>query len=296
MRPRTLLLCSAVLFVISSSNAFAASRKAKLVGVVFARDARPGERASGSIVLYPAAIQGLSGLEVQNAGLQYDDSKPRKAALKGYVVDTGSAKTPANQSFAVDIPAGASSVQVTIDKDDQPVATVVLPVGSSTAAPLTCGSSDWVNGTEADGTQSNYRMPATICYAGLATIAGDFYGDAALTRVEVGGEHARIIAESRRYCYFLVPRDIAPGPSQVSLHEGSHSVSFREMIPRLDLLQALEDNGSGVAESPPSDTGASDAGAASLPFGIGVGGVDIGGGGGDEGDGDIEYGEKRRTR
>jgi hypothetical protein len=210
MRPRALLLVSAILIATASVNLQAASRKAKLVGVVFARDARPGERASGSIVLYPAAIQGLSGLEVQNAKLQLDGSKPRKAALKGYVIDTGAEKIPANQSFAVDIPVGASSVQVAIDKDDQPVATVALPVGSSTTPPMTCGPGDWVNGTEADGTQSNYRMPATICYAGLAAIAGDFYGDATLTSVEVGGEKARIIAESRGYCYFLVPRDVAP--------------------------------------------------------------------------------------
>jgi hypothetical protein len=69
MRPRALLLVSAILIATASVNLQAASRKAKLVGVVFARDARPGERASGSIVLYPAAIQGLSGLEVQNAKL-----------------------------------------------------------------------------------------------------------------------------------------------------------------------------------------------------------------------------------
>ena len=41
--------------------------KAKWVGVVLPNDVRPGERGSGSIVLYPAAVQSLSGLTDKGA-------------------------------------------------------------------------------------------------------------------------------------------------------------------------------------------------------------------------------------
>jgi hypothetical protein len=58
----------------------------------------------------------------------------------------------------------------------------------------------WINGTEADGTQSQFKTPSTYCYAGIAIIAGDFNGDGWQTKVEVGGAKARIVAESVRYC------------------------------------------------------------------------------------------------
>ena len=134
-----------------------------------------------------------------------------------------------------------------------------VPIEASTSAPLLCASGDWVNGTEADGSQSKYRTPSTYCYAGMALIAGDFNGDAQQTKVEVGGSAARIVAESVRYCYWMLPTTVAPGINEVTLHEGSHVVKFKVVIPRLDLLQALEDQGSGVADAPStSDAEASD--------------------------------------
>jgi hypothetical protein len=288
MKLKAVCLCLGVASLFAGVAAQAA-QKARLVGVVFAKDAHPGERASGSLIMYPSAVEGLDGLEVEKANIQFDASKPRKAALKGYVIDTGAQKSPASSPFAMDIPAGASSVRVTIDQNDQPVAYIDLPIiSAATPPPLTCGGPDWINGSEADGSASAYRMPAQICYAGLAVIAGDFYGDSQLTSVEVGSDKARIIAESRRYCYFLVPQDARPGLVRVTLHEGSHTVSFGPRIPRLDLLQTLEDSGSGIAAAPSAsnNSDASDLGAAAGAVGFGLGAVGIGGG---DRRGDVEF-------
>jgi hypothetical protein len=290
---KTTVLAFAILSL-ALGNAHAA-RKAQLVGVVLPSDARPGERASGSIIMYPGAISGISGLHVEKAKVDVDEGQPRKAVLKGIVVDAGGQKRTADQNFYVDIPPDAKAVHLTFSRDDQQVAAVDVPIEASTSAPLLCASGDWINGTEADGTQSKFRTPSTYCYAGMAIIAGDFNGDAQQSKVEMGGESARIVAESVRYCYWMLPRSAGPGANEVTLHEGTHVVKFRVTVPRLDLLQVLEEEGSTAAEAPPSsDAAASDNPnpAPAIPLGIGVGGFGIGGG--DEEETGVGWGRERR--
>jgi hypothetical protein len=113
----------------------------------------------------------------------------------------------------------------------------------------------------------------------MALIAGDFNGDAWQTKIEVGGATARIVAESVRYCYWMLPATAGPGINEVTLHEGPHLVKFKVVIPRLDLLQTLEDEGSSVAQAPSSSAAASENPAPQIPLGIGIGGFVIGGGG-----------------
>lgn len=290
MARRTFLFMAAFALLAGMSSDGRAA-KAKLVGVVLPNDVRPGERASGSIALYPAAVESLSGLAVTRTTLEHDDDKPRKAVLSGFVVKTATITRPADQDFLVDVPAGATSVHVTISQNDQDVAQVDLPIESSSSTPLTCGTGDWTAGTEADGTQSSYKMPSTLCYAGMAVISGDFSGDAESTQVMFGSEAARILAESRRFCYFLVPSAAAAGKTDVHLVEGAHKVTFHEVIPRMDLVQQLEDGSIGSPPPSSGDAASSDQPNSPLPFslGVGVGGVDTGGGS------DYEV-ERRRLR
>jgi len=206
---KAVVLAFAILSLAVPGN-LQAARKAQLVGVVLPSDARPGERASGSIIMYPAAVSGISGLHVVKATVDLDDDQPRKAVLKGIVVDAGGQKRTADQNFYVDISPEAKTVHLTFTRDDQQVAAVDVPIEASTSVPLLCASGDWMNGTEADGTQSKFRTPSTYCYAGMALIAGDFNGDAEQTNVEVGCEQARIVAESIRYCYWMLPRTTGP--------------------------------------------------------------------------------------
>ena len=102
-------------------------------------------------------------------------------------------------------------------------------------------------------------------------------GDAAQTRIEAGGDTARNVAESIRYCYFQLPRKVGPGRNKIVLHEGTHVVTFDVFVPRLDLMQVLEDEGATAAEaSPPAAAAKSDRPSSPFPFGLGFG---IGGGG-----------------
>jgi len=292
MNLRSLLIAAAILPLVGIAYAQTgpATRKAHVIGVVFPNDARPGERASGSVVLYPGAIAG-SGVHVEKASVEIDENRPRKAELSGIVIDAGVQKRTADQNFVADVPAGAKSVHLVMSRDDRQIAAVDVPIEASTSGPLLCGSSDWISGTEQDGSQSQYRTPATYCYAGMAVIAGQFNGDAQQTRIEVAGTAARIVAESQRYCYWLLPRAADPGSNRVTLHEGSHTVTFTVNVPRLDLLQLLEDQGASAAEvSPPqANAAASDKPHSSFPLGlgIGVGGFGIGGGD-DSSGGDLE--------
>ena len=165
--------------------------------------------------------------------------------------------------------------------EGQQVAAVDLPIEASASGPLVCGGDEWTYGTEQDGSRSRFRTPKSYCYAGMEVIASDtsaFSGDAAQTQIEAGGETARNVAESVRYCYFLLPRKVSPGRNKIVLHEGSHVVAFDVFVPRLDLLQVLEDEGATAAEAPaPTSAASSDHPRSLFPFGIGIG---IGGGGG----------------
>lgn len=273
-----------------------AARKAKLVGVVLPRDARPGDRVSGSILTYPGAVAGVSGLHVEKTSLELDDDQPRKATLKGIVIDAGVQKRPADSSFIADIPPGAKSIHLTFTRDDQQIAAVDVPVEASTAEPLMCGTADWTYATEPDGSKTKFRTPATYCYAGIEVIAGEFGGDAQQTKVFVGGTEARIVAESPRYCYFLVPRNALPGRNKVTVTEGSHVLSFLVTVPRLDLMQMLEDQGTAVAEAPPATGNAqsSDVPSSALPLGLGIGMGSVGVGSGDDQGSGVEFGVGRR--
>lgn len=252
MARRTFLFLGSVVLVACFSG-YGLAAKAKWVGVVLPKDVRPGERASGSLVLYSAAVENLGGLEVKQVALEHDDDKLRKAVLKGFVVKTTTQTRPADQNFVVDVPAGATSVNVTISQNGQDVGQVDLPIESSSSAPLTCAGGDWMSGTEADGTQSNFKMPSTLCYAGLAVISGEFNGDARSTQVWFGSDTARNLAESQRFCYFLVPSTAPAGKTDIRLVEGTHQVTFHEAIPRMDLVQQLEDQGSIAPQTTGSD-------------------------------------------
>jgi hypothetical protein len=282
---RRLLIAAAVLLLAAGVHVHraAAAVKARYVGVVVANDVRPGERGSGSLLLLPGAIGGNSGVHVEKAKVDLDEDQPRKAVLKGMVIDAGVQKRPADQNFVFDVPPGAKSVHVVLSREDQQVAAVDVPIEASNNGPVTCGGDDWTYGTEQDGSQSRFRTPKTYCYAGMEVIASDaaaFSGDAAQTRIEAGGDTARNIAESLRYCYFLLPRKVGPGRNKIVLHEGTHVVTFDVFVPRLDLMQVLEDEGTAAAEASPSSAANSDRPSSPFPFGLGFG---IGGGGGDNG-------------
>jgi hypothetical protein len=287
MLRKAMVLGFGMLALVPGGSAQAAV-KAHIVGVVLPSDARPGERASGSIIMYPNAVSGISGLHVERTKVDIDETQPRKAVLQGIVVDAGGVKRTANLNFYVDIPPAAKTVHVALSSNDEPIAAVDMPIEASTSAPLLCASGDWISGTEADGEPSKFRTPSTYCYAGMAVIAGDFNGDAWQTKIEVGGAKARIVAESVRYCYWMLPQAAAPGINQVTLYEGPHVVTFKVRVPRLDLLQTLEDEGSRAAQGlpSPSDAAASDNPPPSPPIGIGIGGFGFGD---DEGE-DVEVG------
>ena len=287
MRSRRVPTVVAFFFILGNLSAALAhaaessTRKATLVGVVLPNDVRPGERASGSILLYPGAVAGISGLHVEKTRIDLDTDQPRKAVLKGVVIDAGLQPRPAEQDFVVDVPPTAKSVHLIVSRDEQQISAIDVPIEASTTQPLTCGSDEWVSGTEQDGSKSQFRTPATYCYAGMAVIAGTFNGDGEQTEVDTGGgTRARVIGESVRYCYFLLPSTIMPGPNKITLHEGTHVVTFEVAVPRMDLMQVLEEGGGSVAEAPrrSRNEGNPDAAAIPLGIGIGVGSSMIGGG------------------
>lgn len=297
MSRKSLMVAVAVcmLPLAASIQSASAARKAMLVGVVLPRDARPGDRVSGSILMYPGAVAGVSGLHVEKTSLELDEDQPRKATLSGIVIDAGVQKRPADSNFIADIPPGAKSVHLTFTRDDQQIAAVDVPIEASTSEPLICGASDWTYGTEQDGSKSKFRTPVTYCYAGMEVIAGDFGGDAQQTKILMGGNEARIVAESPRYCYFLTPRNASPGRNKVTVTEGVHVVSFDVAVPRMDLMQMLEDQGAAAAEAPPStsDAESSDTPSSALPLGLGIGAGSVGIGGGDD-SGGVDWGGGRR--
>ena len=287
-RRRAIVSTIAAVLVINGIYAatVAAKRTAKLIGVVLPKDVKRGERGSGSAMLYPGAISGVAGFEIVKTTVEIDEDQTRTEALKEITIDGGVQKRSADKGIVVDVPADANSVHLVFSREDQQIAAVDIPIETSGAATIPCGSGETVSGIEQDGTKSSFSTAATYCYAGMAMITGSFNGDSEQTRIDVGGKTARIVGESVRSCYFLLPAGIMPGRNKVSLREGSHVVSFDVMVPRLDLMQVLEESGASAAEAPPTaGAQSSDNPVSPLPLGlgIGVGSMGIGGGGNDQG-------------
>jgi hypothetical protein len=266
-----------------ADNGAALVGKARLVGVVIAKDSRPGDRISGSILVNPNAYTDIPGLRVVKTAIPMPVSQRRKVLLKGLIVDTGGTSQWADNNFTAQLPQTAAPLSVTLRRGEENLATVQMPIDSAGSPPISCGLG-WTMGTTA-GAPTDYRTPASYCFGGVEVITGPFSGDTRLTRIDIGGLPAHLLAETPREVYWVLPPHLRPGPNQVTLHEGNSEIVFRVRVPRLDIVERVEDSDQEIDVSAPAtgqsgqSSSAEGSGLLGIPIDIGIG-VGFGGGGG----------------
>jgi len=129
---------------------------------------------------------------------------------------------------------------------------VDVPIEASTNAPLLCALATGRMAPRADGTQSKFPDPLDlIAMPAWRLMAGD-------STVMRNRRRSRWVANLRESSGIDTPTATGcsachgPGINEVTLHEGTHVVKFKVHIPRLDLLQVLEDQGQRSLRTPPS--------------------------------------------
>lgn len=184
-------------------------------------DLAPGDRISGTVAFEPI---GMTDAE-RTANLN---------ALRGTVIDVGGRKmTAAESPFTVSVPATA--------KGSLPVAFSLAAGRQRATSKLPVSSAPAMSRTPAPAV-ARYTWPAVVTQGNPARVVGAFDGDAANTRLGVGGMAAPLLAESPRQAVFLVPPNSLAGPAPIALTEQAttvsgqvRSVQVRLTAPKTDL-------------------------------------------------------------
>ena len=193
------------------------------VGVIVPRDVITGETVSGSVVTNPNDYISIPGLRV----------------FKGQVPGVPGA-TPANllSNFSLRIADGAvlpadHPFRFTVAKDltirvfrtggreDEGWSTRIplLTDGAAPAFPLT----------------KIFSMPPLNLAGALQRIRGPFSGDSTRTIISVNGVAVRLLAESPRGVYCLIPGDLPPGPADWTIHDQERTARIRSWVLALEM-------------------------------------------------------------
>lgn len=180
------------------------------VGVVIPKDLGRGEQASGSVVLNPGNYTNIPGVQVITATIPSAQTGST-LALNNFQVELNGRTQPANHPFTFTV------------GDD-----LGLRLKSAAAPEIQPVN---INLALAPGSTLTQRVQFTappIALAGsLQIIHGPFDGDSSNTSVNVNGNEARVIAESPRALFYLIPDNVAPGPAQVDVREKQNRCRLR---------------------------------------------------------------------
>jgi hypothetical protein len=195
-----------------------AGTEAALVGVVFATDVRRGERTTGTVVTDPQRYENRPDVVVLKATVHLPKGPDGNPVLTGTTVTMGGGLAqPADGPLTCDVPkSGGATVTV------QPPSRPAVPAGEVP-----------VKETPLSPTSAAISAPPTCASGDPMRIAWRFDGDSANTRVRVGGQPARVIAETPRSCVTQIPADVPPGPVEILVTERGRTRRLRIAAIRL---------------------------------------------------------------
>jgi hypothetical protein len=172
------------------------------IGVVIPKDLARGEQASGSVVLNPGSYTNIPGVRVITAGApaQAGGAGP---ALNHYQIELNGLIHAADYPF-VFTTGDFLGLRLKAEggPEIQPININLAPAPGST----------WSQ-------PSQFTAPPIAQAGSLQIIHGPFSGDSSQTSVNINGSEARVIAESPRALFYLIPDNIPPGPAEVDLKE-----------------------------------------------------------------------------
>jgi hypothetical protein len=204
-----------------------ATATTQLVGIVYDRDSRPGERATMRVTDDPKKYEKIPGLGVvvtQCPKCQRDASG--HVPLQEMSVNTGDGRQqPANRPFTLLLPQSGGEVHASLMNQGGPTPVaqldVPIPTGGGATQPFTGGARVAAGDIEAP---SDFTTPP-VCQD-TSFIHGPLSGDGGVTRIMLDGQPTDIIAESPRSVYFDLPTGTPAGQHQLVIQDSSRGASF----------------------------------------------------------------------
>jgi hypothetical protein len=200
-----------------TATAKVATSETQLVGLVYDKNDRPGDQATMSITNDPKKYENIPGLGVVRMSINVPREANGQVNLEAVAVDLGAGRPQtANQPLTLRIPSVVTEIPITLRSQGNPAPLVQanLPVPQGSAIPLLPNT----------GSPGDFTTPP-VCKE-MSFIRGPLTGDSNATRIMVDNQPATIIAESPRSVYFNLPAETLPGRHQLTVQDGTRSVSF----------------------------------------------------------------------
>lgn len=194
-----------------------ATATTQLVGLVYDKDSRPGDRVSVSLTTDPKKYENIPALGVIEMKVPANTGASAQNVLQGLVVDLGDGRQqPANQPLTIQIAQNSPSVPVRVIRqgNSQPVA--------QSSMPITQGQS---NITVANtGKPSDFTTPPVA--QTTSVIHGPLSGDGNATRIAVDNQSASVMTETPRSVYFDLPTNTPVGSHTLTLQDNGRNAQF----------------------------------------------------------------------
>lgn len=207
-----------------SRPAPATPAKTAAIGLVLPRDARPGERVSGSVTRTPATFASIPALRVVEFEVALTSGPQPVPNFDGVRLEIAGRTIPAAEGpVEIQVPQNAETLRVIVHSPAVPAVNESLPLNIS--APATAA---------VQPAPAAYEMPPVA--ERVNVIRGPFDGSAATTAITIEtGASAEIVAETPRAAYYSIARATTAGAHQLTLREGAVSAAFPLVAIALDL-------------------------------------------------------------
>ena len=194
------------------------------VGVVVPIDVITGETASGSVVLNPNDYISIPGMRVVKGQVPGIQGAATATLLHDYSLRVGTegAALPADLPFSFTV---TKELLVRVfrtggrEEDGWSAQIPLFTAGATPVFPL----------------PKNFSMPPLNLAGALQRIHGPFSGDSGHTTIHVNGVPVRLLAESPRGVYCLLPADLPPGPAEWTVNDQTHNVHLRSWVLALQM-------------------------------------------------------------
>lgn len=206
-------------------SACAVAQKASMVeaGVVAPRDVITGETISAAMVTSPRDFASIGSLQVLPVQLPGIPGVSAADLLKRYKVQAGEGANfiPADGPFSFRAADNLSLKIMRSDIENAPVIALRIPLA--------------LRGGSAVPGDPGFRIPPITLAGAVHLIRGPLSGDSNQTRIDVNGTAAKILAESPRLVFCLVPSTIASGPAEWIVQDGGRRTRLKSWILALQM-------------------------------------------------------------
>jgi len=220
------IFIAAVFFLLAVLPPRIAAQKASMaeVGIVVPKEVITGETISAAMVTNPRDYTALPRLQVAPARLPGIPGVNTGDLLNHYKIQAGDSTNfvPADGPFSF---TAVDNLQIKIMRSDIENAKVI-----TTRVPLTVGGASSTSPRD-----SGYRTPPLTLAGAVHLIHGPLSGNSNQTRITLNGAAIKILAESPRDVFYLVPPTLTPGPVEWQLDDGGRRTRLKTWVLALQI-------------------------------------------------------------